>query len=252
MGDAVGSPWGPKMPPAPDPIPAGVGHCCPHTPHCCHRVWGVPCPTATPGMELAWSGHRNPPCGTSPQPSEVQLCTYRQPWEPSRTWVTCSALGKEGCSAVCPWNGGPGRWEQGEALLREIPMSWDHLSSACAASGQSPASREWEQGPVCSQNGVWDGSVLPGEPYLGARSTTRTWGTWQGLGDKSSISDTALAGPPPNLTAKVPHGKDFPFSPFPAQQRGFAWCFPGGWSCPEQQQTALTFGPAFPGNPGGP
>lgn len=173
MADAPGSPRGPKMPPAPGPIPAGVGHCCPHTPHCCHHTHtqGLGCslPHNHPRDETAlqWAC---PPCGTSAQPSKVQLCTYRKPWEPSRTWVSCSALGKEGCSAVCPWKREPGSWDQGEAGIREIPMSWDHLSSVCAAPGQNPASREWDQGPACSQKGVWDGSMLQAAQGMCCRS----------------------------------------------------------------------------------
>lgn len=85
------------------------------------------------------------------------------------------------------------------------------------------------------KKGVWDGSMLEaaqgvycrstqrdqssqehrehGEPYLGARSTTRTRGTWQGLGDKSTISDTALAERPSQFSCKI--GKNSPWQRFP-------------------------------------
>lgn len=230
----------------------------PHLAYHPSHTQGLGCslPHSHPRHEDALEWAQWPPCGTSPQPSKGQLCTYRQPWEPSRTGVTCSALGKEGCSAVCPWNGGQGTGIRVRLCSEKSPSQ--HLSSVCVASGQNPASREWDQGPACSQKGVWDGSMLQeaqgmfcrshihaegleqqeyreqGEPYLRARSTTRTRGTWQGLGDRSTISDTALAEPPPNLTtrqAKVPHGKDFQFSPLPSQHKELSWRFPGGWSC---------------------
>lgn len=132
-----------------------------------------------------------------------QLCTYRQPWEPSRTGVTCSALGKEGCSAVCPWNGDQGTGIRVRLCSEQSPSQ--HLNSVWAASGQNPASREWDRvlpapqkgfgmDPCCrkhrgctaehtSMQRDWSSrNTEQGEPYLGARSTTRTRGTWQGLG----------------------------------------------------------------------
>ena len=50
--------------------------------------------------------------------------TYRQPWKPSRTWVSCSALKQEGCSAAWSWQGGTGDPEQGEAFLGQSPCAW--------------------------------------------------------------------------------------------------------------------------------
>lgn len=118
VAEAAGSPQGPKGATCSRPHPCRCRTLLsPHPTHT-RRVWGVPCPTATPGMKMPRSGQRSAPCGASPHPSEGQLCTYRQPWQPSRTWVTRSALGKEGCSAGCPWKRGPGDWDQGEALLR--------------------------------------------------------------------------------------------------------------------------------------
>lgn len=55
-----------------------------------------------------------------------------------------------------------------------------------------------------------------GEPYLGARSTTGTRGTWQGLGDKSIISDTALAETPPSLTGRSSPWQRFLVFPIPS------------------------------------
>lgn len=61
--------------------------------------------------------------------------------------------------------------------------------------------------------------ITAGQPYLGARSTTRTGGTWQGLGDKSTISDRALAEPPPSFSCKIGRnslGQRLPVLPIPS------------------------------------
>lgn len=153
-----------KVPPAPGGyqclITAGPGgHCCLHT-----RL----VPTQLPMHGLGHSLPHNQPRGeaassvgtylsshrTSPNSSLQSISasysspTYRQPWKPSRTRVSCSALKQEGCSAAWSQPGGAGDPE-----LLTIPVCLGHLRKA---PGQNLASSEWDQGPACSCNGVWD------------------------------------------------------------------------------------------------
>ena len=144
----MGAPWLKQLghhgvcdvPPAPGGyqclIAAGTGgHCCP-----CTRL-------VTPQLPMQGLGHSLPhdqprdkaasrvgTClsfhRTSPNFSLQSISasysspTYRQPWKPSRTWVSCSALKQEGCSAAWSWQGGTGDPEQGEAFLGQSPCAW--------------------------------------------------------------------------------------------------------------------------------
>lgn len=97
------------------------------------------------------------------------------------------------------------------------------------------------------------------QPYLGAGSTSWPRGAWQGLGEDRDIRalcpapTTAPQLPSPHVAPDA-RGKDFPCS---ASSPAELICLvlpqgEGEFGATKRWQTALTLGPAFPGNPGGP
>lgn len=94
----------------------GLGHSLPHS---------EPGDKAASRVGTYLSSHRTSP-SFSLQSISVGCSspTYRQPWKPSRTWVSHSALKQEGCSAVWSWKEGTGDPKQGEALLGQSLCAW--------------------------------------------------------------------------------------------------------------------------------
>lgn len=94
----------------------GLGHSLPHR---------EPGDKAASRVGTYLSSHRTSP-SFSLQSISVGCSspTYRQPWKPSRTWVSHSALKQEGCSAVWSWKEGTGDPKQGEALLGQSLCAW--------------------------------------------------------------------------------------------------------------------------------
>lgn len=114
----------------------------------------------------------------------------------------------------------------------------------------------WPQGPASPR----PPRSPPGiQPYLGAGSTSWPRGAWQGLGEDRDIRalcpapTTAPQLPSPHVAPDA-RGKDFPCSvSSPAEL--ICLVLPQGegeFGATKRWQTALTLGPAFPGNPGGP
>lgn len=197
------------------------GHCCPLAQLVTTQLpmqglgHSLPCDQTSVGTHLS-------PHGTSPifSPQSISVSysspTYRQPWKPSRTWVSCSALKREGCSAAWSQRGDTGDHRQGQVLLGQTPRAQassavsmqqhDKTQLAMSRTRVLPASTNgfgvyvaeahsiycrilhihagW-QGRERSELGTWEHTS---PTYLGAGSTSWTRGTWQGLWEEKAMT----------------------------------------------------------------
>lgn len=268
------------------------GHCCPRTRRVTTQLpmqglghsppHGQPRDEAASSVGTSISSHHPASAITQRQPTE-HLCQLQV----SHLQAALEALEDPGL-LLCPEtrrmlssvvtasrHRGP---RVGRDFARTIPVCLGHLNGVHGASGQSPASKKRDQGSgIHAVNAIVAHGIYRRALYIRRgqwqreRSKPGMQGTQRALpGSRERLVDQGdLAGPEggethhsstlqpqllpsPQFSSLMPAAKisHIPI-PSPAKATGSV-LLQGGWGCPGQQQTALTLGPAFPGNPGGP